>query len=87
VEPIQAGSKASSMMDVDPGSSPASSVMGIIIPIPISSEDEDTEEKIIKEAENKISKSSTSSQFKGLPHFASQKSPKETLAFHCICVL
>ena len=43
------------MMDIDAASSRASSMVDINMPLTISSDDEDSEEKIIKETENKIS--------------------------------
>jgi hypothetical protein len=43
------------MMDVDAASSRALSMVDINMPLPISSDDEDSEVKIIKETENKIS--------------------------------
>jgi hypothetical protein len=61
------------MMNIDAVSSRASSEMDINMPIPISSEDDDTEEKIIKEAENKISRSSAGSPFDGLLFFFQPK--------------
>jgi len=88
VSAIGSSTRSSSMMDIDAVSSHASSVMDINVPIPISSEDDDTEEKIIQEAENKISRSSASSPFDGLLFFSfSRKSAEETLVIRCICIL
>ena len=85
---IGSSTHSSSMMDIDAVSSRASSVMDINMPIPISSEDDNTEEKIIQEAEDKISRSSASSPFDGLLFFFfSRKSAEETLAIRCICIL
>jgi len=67
------------MMNIDAVSSCALSEMDINMPIPISSEDDDTEEKIIKEAENKISRSSASSPFDGLLFFFSAESLQKRL--------
>lgn len=65
---IESSTCSSSIMDIDGVSSCASSVIDINMPITtgISSEDDDTKEKIIKGAENKISRSSASSPFNGL---------------------
>jgi hypothetical protein len=60
-------------MNIDAVSSRASSEIDINMPIPISSEDDDTEEKIIKKAENKISRSSAGSPFDGLLFFLQPK--------------
>jgi hypothetical protein len=83
----QAGNKASgtrssahsSMVDVNATSSRASSMVDINMPLPISSDDEDGEDKIIKETENKISKSSAACQFKDLLQFLSAESLQKRL--------
>jgi len=65
------------MMDVDAASSCASSMVDINTPLTISSDDEDSEDKIIKETENKISKSCTARQFKDLLWFFQLKVSKK----------
>jgi hypothetical protein len=65
------------MVDIKASSSrKASSRASSIIPISSASEDEDPEEKIIKETENKISKSSASGQFEGSPFFSAESLQK-----------
>jgi hypothetical protein len=52
-------------------------MVDINMPLPIPSDDEDGENKIIKEAENKISKSSATCQFKDLLWFFQLKVSKK----------
>ena len=66
-------------MDVDATSSRASSMVDINMPLPISSDEEDSEDKIIKETENKISKASAACQFEDVLQFFSAESLQKRL--------